>query len=264
MYKKRNRRKRQGFRWILGALIITAGGWWAGQSGNPGSSRGLSLNLPGVMMTRRPVVQSGRSLGLADTDPDSIPDHGKKDELTLSDGMPGFTQEELDTYRGEYYSSLDGLGRCGYAMAMLDRSMMPDAERGEIGQIKPTGWVQSKYEGIIDSTPPYLYNRCHLIAYRLTGQNANEKNLITGTRYMNAEVMLPWELKVMKYLEKTNNHVLYRVTPLFRGNELLSRGVEMEAYSVEDQGRGVCFHVFVYNQQPGIEIDYRTGENRAG
>ena len=137
---------------------------------------------------------------------------------------------------------------------MLDRSMMPTEARGEIGQIKPSGWQQAKYEGYVDSNPPYLYNRCHLIAYALTGQNANELNLITGTRYFN--------VTAMKYLDNSDNHVLYRVTPYFKGNELVARGVEMEAYSVEDQGTGVCYHVFVYNYQPGIEIDYKNGESR--
>ncbi len=122
--------------------------------------------------------------------------------------------------------------------------------------------MQEKYEGIVDSDPPYLYNRCHLIAYALTGQNANELNLITGTRYMNVAAMLPWEEQVMRYLDDSENHVLYRVTPYFKGSELLARGVEMEAYSVEDEGQGVCFHVFIYNVQPGIVLDYSTGKSR--
>ena len=144
---------------------------------------------------------------------------------------------------------------------MLDRTMMPAGERDDIGHIKSTGWVQNKYEGIVDSQPPYLYNRCHLIAYALTGQNANERNLITGTRYMNATTQRYWEKKVMRYLDDSDGHVLYRVTPYFKGNELLARGVEMEAYSVEDRGKSLCFHVFVYNIQPGIVLDYATGEN---
>ena len=145
---------------------------------------------------------------------------------------------------------------------MLDREMMPKEERSEIGSIKPSGWKQNKYPGIVDSDPPYLYNRSHLIAYALTGQNANELNLITGTRHFNAVAMLPYELKVMRYLDHSDNHVLYRVTPYFKAKELVARGVEMEAYSVEDNGDGVCYHVFVYNVQPGIEIDYMTGENK--
>ena len=139
---------------------------------------------------------------------------------------------------------------------------MPTDDRGEIGSIKPTGWVQEKYEGIIPSSPPYLYNRCHLIAYCLTAENANEKNLITGTRYLNVDGMLPFEEMVAKYLDENNNHVLYRVTPIYDGNNLLADGVLMEAYSVEDKGAGICFCVFCYNVQPGIELNYATGESK--
>ncbi len=194
--------------------------------------------------------------------PETIPDYSGDDYIVLNGGEPCFNQWDIDNITGEHYSELDGLGRCGAAYAMLDRAMMPTEERGEIGQIKPSGWEQRKYEGIIDSNPPYLYNRCHLIAHALTGQNANEQNLITGTRYMNAEIMLPWEEQVMMYLDNYDNHVLYRVTPYFKGRELLARGVEMEAYSVEDKGESLCFHVFIYNVQPGIVLDYSSGESR--
>lgn len=139
---------------------------------------------------------------------------------------------------------------------------MPTVERGDIGSIRPSGWYQAKYEGIVDSTPPFLYNRCHLIAYCLTGQNANEKNLITGTRYLNVNGMLPFEEQVARYLDQNDHHVLYRVTPIFEGDNLLASGVLMEAYSVEDEGSGISFCVYCYNVQPGISIDYRTGENR--
>ncbi len=203
------------------------------------------------------------SESLVYSDPQSIPDYSGKDYVVLNGGKPWFNEWDLENISGEHYSVLDELGRCGVAYALLDRSMMPMEERGEIGQIKPSGWVQEKYEGIIDSQPPYLYNRSHLIAYALTGQNANERNLITGTRYMNATTMLPWEEKVMKYLDHSDHHVLYRVTPYFKGKELLARGVEMEAYSVEDRGKDLCFHVFIYNVQPGIVLDYATGESRA-
>lgn len=197
----------------------------------------------------------------ADTNPSTIPDYDGEDYYIINDNRPNFTEYDYEHIKGENYSKLDKLGRCGVAYANLTRSMMPADDRGEIGHVKPSGWVQNKYEGIVDSNPPFLYNRSHLIAYALTGQNDNELNLITGTRYFNAETMLNYELKVMKYLDKSDNHVLYRVTPLFRGNELLARGVEMEAYSIEDEGKGVCFHVFVYNHQPGIVLDYATGEN---
>ncbi len=139
---------------------------------------------------------------------------------------------------------------------------MPTEERGQIGSIKPTGWIQARYEGVVDSNPPYLYNRCHLIAYCLTAENANEKNLITGTRYLNTEGMLPFEEKVAKYLDQYDHHVLYRVTPDFQGNDLLAKGVLIEAYSIEDQGQGICFCVYCYNVQPGVTIDYTTGESR--
>jgi DNA-entry nuclease len=201
------------------------------------------------------------SYSVVDADPSVIPEYSGEDYIVLNQGNPNFNEWDLENITGEHYSELDSLGRCGSAYALLDRTMMPTEKRGKIGQIKPTGWVQKKYEGIVDSDPPYLYNRCHLIAYALTGQNANERNLITGTRYMNAETMLPWEEKVMRYLDDSPNHVLYRVTPYFQGDELVARGVEMEAYSVEDSGEGLCFHVFVYNVQPGIEIDYLTGES---
>ena len=202
------------------------------------------------------------SVSIVDDSPETISEYDGKDYIELNKGIPMFNSWDLENITGEHYSELDDLGRCGVAYAMIDRTMMPTEKRESIGQIRPSGWNQEKYEGIIDSEPPYLYNRSHLIAYALTGQNANELNLITGTRYMNATTMLPWEEQVMRYLDYSDNHVLYRVTPYFKGNELVARGVEMEAYSVEDNGEGVCFHVFVYNVQPGIEIDYKTGESR--
>ena len=201
------------------------------------------------------------SQSIGESTPEDIPMFSGKDYIILNDNQPMFIEADFENIKGEHYSDLDFLGRCGTATAMLHRSMMPTEERGSIGQIKPSGWNQEKYPGYVESNPPYLYNRCHLIAFALTGQNANEKNLITGTRYMNATTMLPFEMEVMEYLDNSNNHVLYRVTPYFKDNELLARGVEIEAYSVEDKGEGVCFHVFVYNQQPGIEIDYATGDS---
>ena len=136
---------------------------------------------------------------------------------------------------------------------------MPTGKRGKIGSVEPSGWRQAKYEGLIDSDPPFLYNRCHLIAYCLTAENANEENLITGTHYMNVEGMLPFEEQVAKYLDRNDNHVLYRVTPVFEGDNLVAGGVLMEAYSVEDDGEGISFCVYCYNVQPGVIIDYVTG-----
>ncbi len=191
-----------------------------------------------------------------------IPEYSGNPYITMNDNKPFFTEDDLLTDSFETYSELDSWGRCGVAYANVGKDLMPTDKREEIGNIKPSGWIQAKYEGIVDSKPPYLYNRCHLIAYCLTAENANEKNLITGTRYMNVEGMLPFEEKVAKYLDKNDNHVLYRVTPVFVGRNLLADGVLIEALSVEDRGEGICFCVYVYNVQPGVEIDYSTGESR--
>ena len=191
-----------------------------------------------------------------------IPKYAGAAYVVMNGNIPFFTEEEKNTESFEEFSELDSLGRCGQAFANVSREMMPEGERGEIGSIKPSGWKQAKYDGIIDSKPPYLYNRCHLIAYCLTGENANEKNLITGTRYLNVDGMLPFEEEVARYLDKNDKHVLYRVTPTFEGDNLVASGVLMEAYSVEDGGTGICFCVYCFNVQPGISIDYRTGESR--
>ena len=192
----------------------------------------------------------------------NIPVYSGMPYATINDNKPFFSDSDMSTTSYESYSELDDLGRCGVAYANVGRDLMPTEKRGEIGSIKPTGWVQEKYEGIVQSNPPYLYNRCHLIAYCLTAENANEKNLITGTRYMNVDGMLPFEEMVAKYLDENDNHVLYRATPVFDGNNLLADGVLIEAYSVEDNGKGIQFCVFCYNVQPGIKIDYKTGESR--
>ena len=154
---------------------------------------------------------------------------------------------------------MDELGRCGVAEACIGIDLMPTEDRGAIGQIKPSGWHTVKYD-IVDGK--YLYNRCHLIGFQLTGENANEKNLITGTRYFNVEGMLPFENMVADYVKETENHVMYKVTPVYDGDNLVAKGVIMEAYSVEDKGEGISFNVFVHNVQPGIVIDYKTGESR--
>ncbi len=195
----------------------------------------------------------------ADFDINDIPAFTDAPYVELNGNMPWFEkgQKTIDVF--EKYSELDPYGRCGSAFANVCAELMPTQERGEIGMIRPSGWHTVRYDDIIEDH--YLYNRCHLIAYSLTAENANEKNLITGTRYMNVYGMLPFEILVANYVRETGNHVLYRVTPVFVGKELLSRGVIMEAWSVEDHGRGVCFNVFCYNVQPGIVIDYKTGES---
>ena len=189
---------------------------------------------------------------------DSIPAYSGKAFVTINNGNPGFSDSDLKTKSYEYYSPRDRLGRCGVVHACIGRDIMPTEDRGSIGMVKPTGWHTVKYD-CVDGK--YLYNRCHLIGFQLTGENANEENLITGTRYMNVTGMLPFENMVADYVKETGNHVMYRVTPLFKGNNLLAHGVQMEAYSVEDDGDGICFNVFVYNVQPQITIDYATGES---
>lgn len=190
-----------------------------------------------------------------------IPAYSGAPYVEINGNVPFFTSEDITIESFEYYSNLDLLGRCVYAFANIGRDIMPTEERGAIGMVKPSGWHTVKYPDIIEDL--YLYNRCHLIGYQLSGENANEKNLITGTRYMNVEGMLPFENQVADYVEDTGNHVLYRVTPRFTDYNLVADGVLMEAYSVEDSGEGIQFCVFVYNVQPGIEIDYATGESWA-
>lgn len=177
----------------------------------------------------------------------------------VNGNVPFFEESELVGYSFERYAPLDGLERCGAAYACIGVDIMPVSEREPIGAVKPSGWHTVKYSGLIDGN--YLYNRCHLIAFELAGENANEKNLITGTRYMNVEGMLPFENRVAAYVKRTCNHVLYRVTPVFEGENLVASGVLMEGRSVEDGGAGICFCVYVFNVQPGIAIDYGTGES---
>lgn len=184
---------------------------------------------------------------------------GETPFVTVNGGVPFFTEEELKTESYETYSELDSLGRCGITVACIGKDIMPTEERGSIGGVKPSGWHTVKYD-VVDGK--YLYNRCHLIGYQLTGENANKKNLITGTRYMNVEGMLPFENLVADYVKETENHVMYRVTPIFNGSDLVALGVLMEAFSVEDNGAGISFCVYVYNNQPGIIIDYSTGISR--
>ena len=188
----------------------------------------------------------------------TIPDYSGKPYVVVNEGEPYFTDTEKTTHSFEKYSDLDSLGRCGAAIACIGTDIMPTAPRGTIGAVRPTGWHTVKYAGIDGN---YLYNRCHLIAYELAGENANEKNLITGTRYLNIEGMLPFENEVADYVKYSGNHVLYRVTPIFENENLLASGVLMEGISVEDDGAGIKFNVFCYNVQPGITIDYTTGES---
>lgn len=180
--------------------------------------------------------------------------------VAINNNEPNFPESDKTTNAFETYSNLDSLGRCGVAYANVCQEIMPTQKRGDISSIKPSGWKNKKYDtSLVDGG--YLYNRCHLIGHQLAGEDANEKNLITGTRYFNVDGMLPFENMVADYVKETNNHVLYRVTPIYDGDNLVAKGVQMEAYSVEDNGEGVMFNVFVYNVQPGIEINYTTGDN---
>lgn len=193
----------------------------------------------------------------------TIPNYNSKPYIEINNNIPYFNEDDYTTKPFETYSELDYLGRSGVAFANICTEIMPKEgeEREDIGNIKDlSGWIQKRYDNIIKDK--YLYNRCHLIGWQLSGENANKENLFTGTRYLNTEGMLPFENKIDDYIEKNeNNHVLYRVTPIFEGNNLLATGVELEAWSVEDNGEGICFNVYCYNVQPGIVIDYATGES---
>ena len=189
---------------------------------------------------------------------EEIPPFSGEAYVSVNGNVPFFVEEEYTTESYEFYSELDELGRCGVTMACIGTDLMPTEDRGSIGSVKPTGWHSVKYD-IVDGK--YLYNRCHLIGFQLAGENANKKNLITGTRYLNIEGMLPFEDMVADYVKETENHVLFRVTPIFEGDNLVATGVLMEGYSVEDEGEGITFCVFAYNAQPGIVIDYATGDS---
>ena len=187
-----------------------------------------------------------------------IPAYSGEPYVIVNDNMPVFGEITSEIGAFEEYGDLDELGRATYALSCVRPLLMPRGERENISEVKPTGWQTTKYDFIDGGN---LYNRCHLIAYQLTGENANEKNLITGTRYMNTEGMISFEEKIAAYVKETDNGVLYRATPIYEGNELIARGVQLEAWSLEDNGAGICFNVFCYNVQPGIEIDYATGES---
>lgn len=189
---------------------------------------------------------------------DTVPPYSDQPYVFLQENIPDFDASDVTTQAFETYSPLDELERCGVAYANICPELMPTEEREAIGQVKPSGWHTVTYDNVDGK---YLYNRCHLIGFQLAGENANEQNLITGTRYMNVEGMLPFENQVADYVEETEHHVLYRVTPIFQGDNLVASGVQMEAWSVEDDGEGVCFNVYVYNAQPGVVIDYATGES---
>ena len=205
--------------------------------------------------SKQKVVHAGTASAFNAAD---VPAYSGKPYTAVNNNEPYFTSDNLTTEAFENYSELDALGRCGVAYANVCLETMPTEKRGSISEVKPTGWHSVKYDNVDGKS---LYNRCHLIGYQLTAENANQQNLITGTRYLNVDGMLPFENMVADYVKETDNHVLYRVTPIFTGDNLVADGVLMEGYSVEDEGDGICFCVYAYNVQPGITIDYATGDS---
>ena len=204
--------------------------------------------------------QGGSVSGSGGVNISSVPAYSGTPFVAINNNIPTFSSAELTTKAYESYSSLDSLGRCGVAIASCGEEIMPKdgEERGDISGVKPSGWIQASYDIV---SGKYLYNRCHLIGWQLSAENANNRNLITGTRYMNTEGMLPFENMIADYIHETGNHVAYRVTPIYSGSNLVASGVQLEAYSVEDDGEGICFNVYVYNVQPGITINYATGSS---
>lgn len=205
--------------------------------------------------SKQKVVHTGTASAFNAAD---VPAYSGEPYTAVNNNEPYFTSDNLTTEAFENYSELDALGRCGVAYANVCLETMPTEKRGSISEVKPTGWHSVKYDNVDGKS---LYNRCHLIGYQLTAENANQQNLITGTRYLNVDGMLPFENMVADYVKETDNHVLYRVTPIFTGDNLVADGVLMEGYSVEDEGEGICFCVYAYNVQPGITIDYATGDS---
>ena len=272
-YKRKNSRKKKNSLGLTGVLVILviAGLIKAGTNDSqPDTQTTEAVTVQAQdSASQTDVVQmsSEEAAGLAEAHintaleafaNETISEYSGNPYVELNGNLPYFTDEELSTTAFELYSELDSLGRCGAGYANICKEIMPTEERGSIGMVKPTGWHTVKYDCIADR---YLYNRCHLIGYQLAGENANEKNLITGTRYLNVDGMLPFENEVADYVNDTDNHVLYSVTPVFSGDNLLASGVIIEAKSVEDNGAGVQFNVYCYNVQPGISIDYTTGES---
>lgn len=272
-YKRKNSRKKKNSLGLTGVLVILV---IAGLI-----KAGTNDSLPDTQTTEAVTVQTQDSTSQTDAIQmsseeaaslaeahintaleafanETIPEYSGNPYVELNGNVPYFTDEELSTTAFELYSELDSLGRCGACYANVCKEIMPTEERGSIGMVKPTGWHTVKYDCITDR---YLYNRCHLIGYQLAGENANEKNLITGTRYLNVDGMLPFENEVADYVDETDNHVLYRVTPVFSDDNLVASGVIIEAKSVEDKGVGVQFNVYCYNVQPGISIDYIDGQS---
>ena len=241
---------------IIGVLLCLSGFMGCSSTYDPSTdSKGQSVedsNSNNILLTN-PNTNDDISIS-------NIPEYSGEDYIILNNNIPNFSDSDLTTTSFEEYSPLDSLGRCGVAFANIGTDIMPTEKRESISSVKPSGWKSAEYPTDVIKGK-YLYNRSHLIGFQLTAENANERNLITGTRYFNATLMLPYENMVADYIKETNNHVLYRVTPVFKGNNLVATGVQIEAKSVEDNGEGIEFNVFIYNIQPGITIDYVTGDS---
>ena len=250
---KRYKKKKKGpvFAAVLIVLLLAAAA-----GGNDEENQQIEDDSHDIVSEENQTINTATIEEAGVFDYSQIPEYSSSPYVEVNGNLPFFSESEITTESYESYGQLDSLGRCTTAMACIGKDLFPTEERGKIGMIRPSGWHTVKYAGIDGN---YLYNRCHLIMYAMTAENANEKNLITGTRYMNTEGMLPFEEKTHDYIERSNHHVMYRVTPVFVGDELLARGVLMEAYSVEDSGAGIQFCIFCYNVQPGISIDYTDG-----
>lgn len=245
---KRNKKTVEIIIAVIAAVIVAVAGIGGGKKEKPPEvPKGSAVSI------KESPIESG-SLSYSE-----IPEYSGSPFTAVHGNVPFFKDSDLSEKSFEYYSPLDSLGRCGPASASVGKDLFPEGKRGKIGNIKPSGWHQKKYD-FVDGK--YLYNRCHLIGWQLSGENDNERNLITGTRTFNTAGMMPFENMVADYVKETGNHVMYRVTPYFEGDDLVAKGVLMEGESVEDKGEGILFCTFVYNREPGVTIDYSTGENR--
>ncbi|MDD5986504.1 MAG: DNA/RNA non-specific endonuclease [Eubacteriales bacterium] len=263
MERKGRKLSRRFALWLM-ALLVAAACTFTGCSGTAdGGSDADSAKAPRQQTEQQAETSSDTSAQTAVKDDISlsdIPAYSGSPYVEIDGNEPDFSASRLTTKEFETYGALDDQGRCTTAYVNVSEETMPTEERGSIGMIKPTGWHTIRYD-FVDGK--YLYNRCHLVAHELAGEDANEENLITGTRYLNIEGMLPFENEVADYVKSTGNHVIYEVTPVFKGSEQLARGVHMEAESVEDKGKGISFNIYCYNVQPGVHINYRNGDSYA-
>ena len=262
--KKNNRKNLKSIISFIIIALLTLGGYYINTTYPEQVSQAMSFlenvtNVTNTTSTSNTTISDSNS-NYTSYSLSEIPEYSNSPYVVLNNNIPEFTESDITTVAFESYSNLDNLGRCGLAFANLGTETMPKEDRESISHITPSGWQSEKYDTDIVSGG-YLYNRSHLIGFQLSSENDNEKNLITGTRYFNVEGMLPFENDVANYIKKTNYHVLYRVTPIYEGNNLVVNGVQMEAKSIEDNGKGILFNVFVYNIQPGISIDYSTGNS---